>query len=217
MPFFQKIRSCGLTPANALSWICLESMRLCGVFLGTIRLRIKARMFGVHLGAGVRAHGPVCIMRWPGAKIYIGNGVSLISSWRRATAAALNHPVRLRVFGRSASIEIGDNCELSGTSITARSCRISLGKSVLIGPNCVIVDSDFHAHWPAQERAFRPGLENDAPVEIGDHVWIGMNCIILKGVKIGACSIIGAGSVVCSDIPANCVACGQPARVLKKE
>lgn len=215
MSFLEKARSCGITPQNIISWVSQKIMFAWGRFSGTLRLRLKARFLGVQVGHNVHAHGPVGLLRWPGGKITIGNNVSLVSSWRRATAAALNHPVRLRVFGKGASIELGDYCELSGTSITARSCSIMLGSHVLIGPNCAITDSDFHAHWPASERSINPGMENDAPVRIGDHVWIGMNTLVLKGVDIGACSIIGAGSVVTRNIPPNCIACGVPARVIK--
>lgn len=54
-----------------------------------------------------------------------------------------------------------------------------------------------------------------APVTIGDDVWIGANCIILKGVTIGARSVIGAGSIVTRDIPSDCIAAGTPAKVIK--
>lgn len=177
-----------------------------------MRLFCKARCLGVRLGRRVRAHGPVGLLRWPGGEIIIGDDVSFISTSRRATACALAWPCRLRVFGPGAVIEIGAGCELSGCSITARSRRIRLGRGVMLAPNCVIVDSDFHAPWPACERSRKPGLERDAEVEIGDYAWIGMGVIILKGVHIGAGAIIGAGSVVTRDVPANCVACGAPCR-----
>lgn len=54
-----------------------------------------------------------------------------------------------------------------------------------------------------------------APVVIEDDVWVGAHCIILKGVTIGARSIIGAGSVVTKSIPADCVAAGNPCKVIK--
>lgn len=54
-----------------------------------------------------------------------------------------------------------------------------------------------------------------APVVIEDDVWVGAHCIILKGVTIGARSVIGAGSVVTKSIPADCVAAGNPCRVIK--
>ena len=55
-----------------------------------------------------------------------------------------------------------------------------------------------------------------APIEIEDDVWVGAHSIILKGVTIGARSIIGAGSVVTKSIPADCVAAGNPCKVIKQ-
>ena len=52
-------------------------------------------------------------------------------------------------------------------------------------------------------------------IEIGDNVFIGCNCLILKGAKIGDNSTIGAGSVVTGYIPDNCIAAGNPAKVIK--
>ncbi|BAV92546.1 acyltransferase [Candidatus Desulfovibrio trichonymphae] len=201
------------TLADAASFICLENMRVFGVLWGTARLRCKAALFGVHVGPGTRAHGPVGLLRWPGGTIRIGANVSLISSWRRGTAATLAAPVRLRVFGDDASIEIGDGAQLSGSSVTARSTSIIIGRKVLLAPNCIIVDSDFHAPWPPESRTDSPGYENDARVVIGDYAWIGMNSLILKGVTIGEGAIVGAGSVVTSDVPPYSVVAGTPARV----
>lgn len=215
MSILRKALQRGLTPTNVISYACLQIMRIWGAFWGTLRLRCKAFCLGVAVGRGTRAHGPVGLLRWPGSSISIGAKVSLISSWRRATAATLAAPTRLRTFGPKASIDIGEGAQLSGASITARSQRIVLGRQVLLAPNCVIVDSDFHAHWPPEARATEPGLEADAPVEIGDYAWIGMNCLILKGVRIGEGAMIGAGSVVTRDVPPFCLAAGAPARVLR--
>lgn len=216
MDFWKKAISRGLSPSNIICWTLIKCGDFLGSLWGTVRLRLKAPLLGVKLGANVKAHGSVALVRWPGGEISVGDNVSIISSWRRATASALAHPTRLRVFGSGAKIEIGDGCQLSGASITARSRLIRLGKGVLLGPNCVIVDSDFHRPWPASSRAEEPGYENDAPVYIGDYAWIGMNSIILKGVSIGEGAIVGAGSVVSRSIPDNCVACGRPARVTKR-
>ena len=215
MGFWKKAISRGLTPSNIICWSFIKCGDSLGSFWGTIRLRLKAPLLGVKLGASVKAHGSVSLVRWPGGEISVGDNVSIISSWKRATSAALAHPTRLRVFGPGAKIEIGYGSQLSGASITARSKLIRIGKGALLGPNCVIVDSDFHRPWPASSRADAPGYENDAPVYIGDYVWIGMNSIILKGVSIGEGAIIGAGSVVSRSIPAYSVACGCPARVTK--
>lgn len=203
-----------MTPGNIISWSSLEVMCIAGQALGTARLRVKAALLGVELGRHVTAHGPVGLLRWPGGRICIGDNVSIISSWRRSTACALAFPTRLRVFGPTAGIDIGSSCQLSGVSITARSKTISLGHHVMLAPNCIIVDSDFHAPWPPDKRQTDPGLENDAPVSIGDYAWIGMNSIILKGVSIGAGAIVGAGSIVTRDVPAFATACGAPARIV---
>lgn len=216
MNFLKKALVCGISLPNIISWSSLEFMRVFGLVWGTARLRVKARLLGVALGSNARAHGQVGLLRWPGGRISIGSNVSIISSWRRATACSLAFPTRLRVFGKGAAIEIGDGAQLNGTSITARSQVVRIGRNVLIAPNCVIVDSDFHASWPPEKRATEPGTEHDAPVEIGDFAWIGMGSIILKGVSIGSGAIIGAGSVVTRDIPANCLACGAPATVVRR-
>ncbi len=215
MNILKKALERGITPANILSYVSLQTMRFWGIFWGTIRLRTKARLLGIELGANVTAHGPVGLLRWPGGRIRIGARTNIISSWRRATAAALHHPTRLRVFGPGACIDIGPDCQCSGASITARSQTIRLGRQVMLAPNCIITDSDFHAHWPPEARAKEPGTANDRPVTIGDYAWIGMNSIILKGVTLGEGVIIGAGSVVTHDIPPFCMAAGVPARVLR--
>ncbi|MDR3357616.1 MAG: acyltransferase [Desulfovibrio sp.] len=206
----------GLGPTDITSYACLEIMRAWGKAWGTARLRFKAFVLGVELGPGVSAHGPVGLLRWPGGSIRIGAGVSLISSWRRATAATVGAPVRLRVFGPGAAIEIGEGAQLTGSSVTARSTRVVIGRKALLAPNCVVVDSDFHAPWPPEERADNPGYAHDAPVVIGDYAWIGMNSLILKGVTIGEGAVVGAGSVVCRDVPPRCLAAGAPARVIRR-
>lgn len=216
MNFFQKALEAGPTPANAISWLSLEFMRRFGLLSGTARLYLKARLLGVEIGPGVRAHGPVGLLRHPRGNISIGANVSIISSWRRATACALAFPTRLRVFGEGSSIRIGEGAQISGASITARSKSIRLGSKALIAPNCVIVDSDFHAPWPPEARADDPGMEFDAPVDIGDYAWIGMGSLILKGVSIGRGAIVGAGSVVTRDVPDYCLAAGSPARLIRK-
>ena len=62
----------------------------------------------------------------------------------------------------------------------------------------------------------RSGLEGAKPVTIGHNVWLGGPCIICPGVAIGDNSVVGAGSVVVRDVPANQVAAGNPCRVIKK-
>lgn len=213
--FIRKALARGLSLPNIVSYCCIKGSALLSGWWGLVRLRVKGTLFGVKVGKGVRCAGPVILARWPGSEIAIGNGCSFISTSERATAGNIYAPVRLRTHGPNAKIILEQGVECSGTSITARSQTIYLGKHVLLAPNCTIVDSDFHAHWPPEQRHQNPGYEHDAPVHIGDYAWIGMNAIILKGVTIGEGAIIAAGSVVTRDIPPRTLAAGVPAKVVK--
>ena len=86
----------------------------------------------------------------------------------------------------------------------------------------MILDTDVHQLDYLARRGVRVSDKVDdittvqsAPITIEDDVWIGANCQILKGVTIGARSIIGAGSVVTKSIPADCIAAGNPCRVIR--
>ena len=119
--------------------------------------------------------------------------------------------------------------------------KIFLGNDVIIGMNCTFVDNQeirigdrvmiasnvqiYTAAHPVlpKERLVSDWKERKTtffrtyarPVEIKDNVWIGGGCIILPGVVIGENSVVGAGSVVNRDVPANCVAAGNPCRVIR--
>lgn len=201
-----------MTLRDILCYTVINSQRYWSLALGTLALRLKAKLFAIELGEGVSACGPVILGRWCGSRISIGSRVSLISSSRRATASTIYAPIRLRTYSSSASIVLSEGVQLSGTSIVARSQEIFIGEYTIIAPNCVIVDSDFHEPWPAERRHLDPGWERDAPVNIGKHVWIGMQSLILKGVTIGDGAIVGAGSVVTRNIPAGAIVGGVPAK-----
>lgn len=163
-----------------------------------------------------KVFGHAQVIKAPGARIVFGRNVTVNSSSIRAVASSLYAPVRLAALSSSASIIIGDNVGLNGTSITARSRCISLGDGTLIGPNVTIVDGHYHVLWPAESRGTMVDPEGDRDVIIGRNVWIGMQSMILKGVTIGDGSIIAAGSVVTSDIPPNVLAGGVPARIIRQ-
>ncbi len=87
---------------------------------------------------------------------------------------------------------------------------IEIGYNVAISENVTIWDSDAH-------EIIRDNYQKTAPVKIGNHVWIGTNAIILKGVEIGDGAIIAAGSVVNKNVPKNCLVGGVPAKIIKHE
>ncbi|MCL1985682.1 MAG: acyltransferase [Betaproteobacteria bacterium] len=210
----QKLHICCATPRDFLCLLVIRGQIWWSAFWGTLGLRCKAALLGIECGSGVRAAGAVILARWPKSRIHIGAGASLVSCSRRATAAVVA-PVRLKTLGPEAAIVLEQGVELSGTSIAARSKTIHIGAHTMIAPGCVLVDSDFHAPWPPERRHIDPGYDRDAGIEIGDHVWIGMRCCILKGVRIGRGSIVAAGSIVVHDVPENCLAAGVPARVVR--
>jgi acetyltransferase-like isoleucine patch superfamily enzyme len=107
---------------------------------------------------------------------------------------------------REAEVRIGKGCGFSGTVVAAFK-QIVLGDNVVCGANTLITDSDWH---PEDPRAGVP-----APVILGSNVWLGVNATVLKGVRIGDNSVVGACSVVTRDIPSNVFAAGNPCRVIK--
>jgi acetyltransferase-like isoleucine patch superfamily enzyme len=116
------------------------------------------------------------------------------------------------------TLVIGDGVFIGHGTTFAIASRISIGKYASIGGGCFIADTEGHSHYNPQAPIWEvPAGDADvAPVTIEDGVQISRNVMILKGVTIGARSVIGAGSVVRSDIPPDSIVMGNPARVVKK-
>lgn len=112
-----------------------------------------------------------------------------------------------------AELTIGNNVGMSSTRIWVHD-SVAVSDNVKLGACVLITDTDAHPMYYMTRRTSNEGTKS-APIEIEDDVWVGAHSIILKGVTIGARSIIGAGSVVTKSIPADCVAAGNPCRVIK--
>lgn len=105
------------------------------------------------------------------------------------------------IFGKSVAIN-------EGVSIYSV-CEITIADDVMIGDYVSIHDTDFHAvssRDPVRTK----------PVRIGRNAWIGRNAVVLCGVTIGENAVVGAGSVVTSDVAANTLAAGNPARFIRE-
>ena len=113
--------------------------------------------------------------------------------------------------GLSGRIDIGDFALISpGVQITSGQ-EIIVGRNSMIATDVIISDCDWHEIYDRATISL-----NTRPVVLEENVWLGARTIVTKGQRIGRNSIIGAGSVVASNIPANVIAAGNPARVVKE-
>lgn len=103
---------------------------------------------------------------------------------------------------RGAVCRLGKNVSLNSNNVLACRERVTLGDNVLLSPNVQIYDHDHDYKAPGGVAALR---YRTSPVVIGSNVWIGANCVILRGATIGDNCVIGANTVVRGDIPANSV------------
>lgn len=175
--------------------------------------RVRFALSGVQWGKHWRIYGLPIIQRHRQSTIKIGDHLNLRSTVR-SNPLGPTHPVILSTWRCGATLAIGDYFGMTGGSIVTES-HIQIGSHVLIGANCVIADTDFHP-LELRERWEDSADAATAPIVIGDYVFIGMQSVVLKGVTIGAGSVIGACSVVTRDIPPGVIAAGNPARVIRE-
>lgn len=182
--------------------------------------RLYFRLLGIEYGSNLLVNNQVYIR---------GVGELKIGNDFRFTSGDSINPICRNIKGEfyfdspSARITIGDRVGMSSTCLRAKTA-ITIGNDVNIGGDCLIMDSDTHPvdyvkrrrdYSPSSETGELDELNPSAPITIEDDVWVGARCMILKGVTIGARSVIAAGSVVVNDIPADCIAGGVPCKVIK--
>lgn len=109
------------------------------------------------------------------------------------------------------NISVGEKVFFNFNCVVLDVMPVRIGSNVLFGPSVQVYTATHPLH--AAER--RLWLEAAKPIEIGSDVWIGGGTILCPGVKIGDRTVIGAGSVVTRDIPADVIAVGNPCRVLR--
>ena len=110
------------------------------------------------------------------------------------------------------NIEIGENFYANMNCVILDEAKVTFGDNVFIAPSCGF----YTAGHPLDVEQRNRGLEYARPIRVGNNVWIGAQVCVLPGVTIGDNTVIGAGSVVNRDIPANVIAAGNPCRVIRE-
>jgi acetyltransferase-like isoleucine patch superfamily enzyme len=170
----------------------------------------KFRLNAIPWAGDWHIYGVPIIQKHAQAHIRIGPGLWLRSAVR-SNPLAPAHPVVLSARRAGSRLIIGRDFAMTGGVLCAEE-SIEIGDGVTVGANCTIADADFHALRGAAHLT----RGTTAPVVIEDDVFIGMWTLVLKGLRIGRGSVIGAGSVVTSDVPPGVIAAGNPARVVRE-
>lgn len=175
----------------------------------------KYRSCGITVGKNPRFIGSTYISIEDGSSCSIGDNVE-ISSGHCYNPLTRNLKTCIYVSNHGKLI-IGSNVGISSCCLRIRS-RLSIGCNVKMGGGTVILDSNAHSiNYLNRRDNAKDSIDRiDAPIVIEDDVLIGAYCMILKGVTIGARSVIGAHSVVTHDIPPDCIAAGNPCKVIRK-
>lgn len=182
---------------------------------GIVRTRLRLAGNGVRYSS-YRIVGVPVIQVEGGGGIVLGNNFAM-NNGMKANQIGFNTPCVLRAEG-GGSIFIGENVGMSQTTLIAKNVDIAIGNNVKLGGGVKVYTTDFHCLDYMKRRDPKSDMSERKclPVSIGDDCFVGAGVIILKGVTIGARSIIGAGSVVTKDIPSDSVAAGNPCKVIKR-
>lgn len=109
------------------------------------------------------------------------------------------------------NIEIGDNFFANYNFVVLDVGKVRIGDNVQIAPNVSLYTAGHPLHPDSRNSGYEYGID----ITIGNSVWIGGNVCVMPGVTIGDNAVIGAGAVVTKDIPANAIAVGNPAKVVR--
>jgi acetyltransferase-like isoleucine patch superfamily enzyme len=177
------------------------------------KVRLIFAWYQISWGHGWRFYGIPIIQKHRHSLMRFGPGLQLRSS-ARSNPLGPNHPVVLATWRQGACLDVGTHFAMTGGVLCAAE-RITIGNHVIVGANTTIVDTDFHP-LESRGRKVNAAAGRSAAVVIEDDVFVGMNCLVLKGVTIGRGSVIGAGSVVTRDVPPGVIVAGNPVQLLRE-
>lgn len=198
---------------NQLSLLILEGMRVVASIPARLKTSYKYKLFRKHAQAG------------PGLEL------SHRSGCRADGAGNITLGSHCRVYGTlesqgSGKIRIGSNCCIYNDTIIGSVNSITIGECVVISNRVHIYDNNNHPTDPAVRRemcmgdfdgpAWRWVHAENAPIVIGDNVWIGEYAAVLKGVTIGEGAIVASHAVVTKDVPPYTIVAGNPAKIVKE-
>jgi acetyltransferase-like isoleucine patch superfamily enzyme len=214
-PFFRGLRSL----AKA---VMRSNLPVPGLFRPVLRLLYQFHFFVLHLGrlavsylyreplfrsrcasVGKRLHVALMPDISGHAEIHIGDDVNLFGILAVSSGRVLDNPRLL----------IGNRVDIGHYVVISVNREVIIEDGVHIASNCRIVDNDGHPSDPVlRDQGHAPSAEDCKAVKICKNAWLGHGCYVMKGVTIGEGAIIGAASVVLSNIPPFTVAIGNPAR-----
>jgi|ERR1035437_2610335 acetyltransferase-like isoleucine patch superfamily enzyme len=182
----------------------------CSILVFNYVIHLVSYIKGVKIGKKVVFNGFPRIRRNENSKILIGDNCTFNSA-KNSVSVGLQKRCTFVTLKKNSEIIIGNNTGGSGITLLA-AIKIKIGNNVMIGAHSMIIDTDFHHTNPNKRH---DNIDIPArPVIIEDNVFIGTNCMILKGITLGENSVIGANSVVINSIPKNSIAIGNPCKVV---
>lgn len=202
----------------------VKALRFCSKICSSLYIgwnKIYFFLNNIKYGKNFRVFNHLYLKIHVGALVQIGNNCTIMSG---TGLNPLSRNIKTCIYvGKKATLKLGNDVGISSSTLWVKE-SVSIGNSVAIGADCIIMDTDAHnLDWKIRcsEETNEYGESVDmvtaasAPIVIEDNVLVGARCIILKGVTIGARSIIGSGSIVTKDIPSDCIAAGNPCKVIK--
>ena len=202
----------------------VKALRFCSKICSSLYIgwnKIYFFLNNIKYGKNFRVFNHLYLKIHVGALVQIGNNCTIMSG---AGLNPLSRNIKTCIYvGKKATLKLGNDVGISSSTLWVKE-SVSIGNSVAIGADCIIMDTAAHnLDWKIRcsEETNEYGESVDmvtaasAPIVIEDNVLVGARCIILKGVTIGARSIIGSGSIVTKDIPSDCIAAGNPCKVIK--
>lgn len=182
----------------------------CNILAFNALAHLGCSIKGVKLGKKVVFNGFPVMRRYENSDIIIGDNC-LFNSAKHSVRVGLQKRCTFVTLRKNSKITIGECSGGSGVTLLS-AMNIEIGRNVMIGAHTMIIDNDFH-HADPNKRHYTIDIPA-RPIIIEDNVFIGTNCLILKGVRIGENSVIGANSVVISSLPKNSIAIGNPCKVV---